>query len=387
MYGTLFGTLFVLDWLAYRTLEYYSKDGIRILFSKYEIDPLFGTIRHKKSGNYVSFWSDIDGYNNATIYDDDGKQKGISVARAVLSTFVGKPADGETADHLDCTNKNYNSLASLVWMNARGQINNRNTPDTMLCAYRIRGKIEYEKNGKKRTLSMVATSKQWVALLNKKNILNPFGRPYTKSMIDYYTSLNKYGFSYLVYEDLKGEIWKKVENSKTPKGHLEVSNMNRIARITKNARNVVWGDRLCIADGYPAINIRGKNTGIHIVVFYTFFPEEYKARTHPNVLVLHKHDNKLDFRPDNLYLGSKSQNSIDAHKNGKHDDTLTAEKPCESYIDGKFEKRHDSARDAMRYLRSIGKSNAKNSNISAAVRVFEETGVEQSAYDRTWKPG
>lgn len=61
-------------------------------------------------------------------------------------------------------------------------------------------------------------------------------------------------------------------------------------------------------------------------------------------MVLHEDDDKLDFRPHKLRLGTSSQNSRDAYNNGKQSERVK----CASYIDGVLEKEHLSQSDALR---------------------------------------
>jgi len=111
----------------------------------------------------------------------------------------------------------------------------------------------------------------------------------------------------------------------------------------------------------------------------TFFPEEYAAKKSEE-FVLHEDDDKLDFRPYKLRIGTRSQNGTDAHNNGKYDGTKTARTKCDSYIDGIFEKEHIGQRDAVRYLKLIGFEKAMQRNISMAL-----SGYRKNAYGRTWK--
>jgi len=117
----------------------------------------------------------------------------------------------------------------------------------------------------------------------------------------------------------------------------------------------------------------------HVLAFAAFFPEEYAAKK-PEEIILHQNDDKLDFRPHMLRIGTKSENMIDAHDNGCHDGTKTARVKCASYVNGEFEKEHDSKSDAVRYLKSIGFSRADERNINKML-----SDERQTAYKRTWK--
>jgi hypothetical protein len=153
--------------------------------------------------------------------------------------------------------------------------------------------------------------------------------------------------------------------------------MNRVKFITKHATNVLSGDRLGIAaDGYPRI-IMGE---CHIIAYKTFFPYEWSMKRSEE-MILHKNDDKLDFRPQNLRLGTRSQNGTDAHTNGCHDGTQRARQKCASYIKGIFEKEHISLHEAVKYLKSNGFAKAQHGKISMVI-----SGDRNTAYGRTWKP-
>jgi hypothetical protein len=110
----------------------------------------------------------------------------------------------------------------------------------------------------------------------------------------------------------------------------------------------------------------------------TFKPEEYDTKQ-DNQVILHENDDKLDFSPSRLRLGTASQNGTDAHNNGKYDDTKTARKPVASYINGVFEQQYESIHAAVRYLRENEYPKAAAGNVSFALR------NGSVSYDRTWK--
>jgi hypothetical protein len=145
-----------------------------------------------------------------------------------------------------------------------------------------------------------------------------------------------------------------------------------------HAENVLEKDRLGLKNGYPTIRIDGKHWGLHVIVFMAFFPDEW-ANKKPEEMVLHKEDDQMNFRPEMLRLGTRSENGKDAHDNGKHDGTLRARQKCASYIDGVLEKEHESQHNAAEYLRSIGFDKAQQSKISMSL-----SGNRKTTYKRTW---
>lgn len=222
------------------------------------------------------------------------------------------------------------------------------------------------------------TLKDWVEQL--KDEKNPFGRDYTISNIRSYAQKKQHGFSYKEYPDLSGEVWKEITGSKNSRGSWEISNMSRVKHITNHGESVLSGERLSLnCDGYPRIGINGQSLLCHILAFMTFFPEEYAAKK-PDEYILHEKDDKLDFRPHKLRIGSHADNRTDAHDNGKYDGTPRARMKCASYINGILEKEHDSQSDATRYMKSIGYDKASFGNISMAL-----SGHLKTAYKRTWK--
>jgi hypothetical protein len=109
-----------------------------------------------------------------------------------------------------------------------------------------------------------------------------------------------------------------------------------------------------------------------------FFPEEY-ANKKPDEMVLHEEDNRLDFRPHKLRIGTQSENMNDAHDNGRHDDKKTMRIACMSYVNGVFEKEHESLAIAEIYLKSLGYDKASYANIGMVL-----SNKRKTAYDRTW---
>jgi len=344
-----------------KPLDYYFTNGSYVKFHRYTIDT-FGVIRNTETGETMSLQNNKAGYNVCSVQEDTGKRRGIRVARAIASTFYGKPSTlGHTADHKD-RNPTNDTLENIRWLDQPGQKYNRDMPEDRKDACII------VKDGLEKTF------KEWLEYL--KDQKNHFGREYTKSVLIRYAQNKQHGFAYKEYPDLPGETWKKIDGSDTTVGRWEISDMNRVKYISKYSENVLSGERLGISNtGYPRIVL-----GLcHILAFMAFFPEEYAAKK-PEEIILHKNDDKLDFRPHMLRIGTKSENMTDAHDNGCHDGTKSARVKCVSYVNGEFEKEHESKSDAVRYLKSIGFSRADERNINKML-----DGERQSAYKRTWK--
>jgi hypothetical protein len=287
----------------------------------------------------------------------------------MVSTFLGKPLTlDHSAEHIDSKNKNNDIISELTWIDHSGQNKNRNDPEVNLCAYVIvRNSLEM-------------TAKEWVKYLSDEKTFT--GRKYTESVIRSYAKRMTNGFSYKVYDDLPDEKWYKVINSENKMGRWEISDHNRIAYVSKFARNVIDANRFGFTGKYPKIAINGKNRRLHDVAFESYYPEEYASKK-PGEIILHQFDNKLDFRPHVLRIGTRSENAKDSHDNGRYDGTKSARVPCCSYIDGVFERRHESEDVAAKYLRINGYPNASNKNISRALKALQQNKVSVT-YDRTW---
>jgi hypothetical protein len=306
-----------------------------------------------------------NGYNSCGVYDDNGRQRGILVGRAIASTIYGPPPTPvHTADHKD-KNRGNDIDDNVRWATGSEQNNNREMPETLKTAL-IVVKNEIEK-----------TAEEWVEQL--KEHTNHMGREYTINMIKHYAQRKQHGFSYKEYPDLPGEMWKEIIGSNTNLGYWKISDMCRVKYITKYAENVLSGDRIGLMAGYPKVKINGKSWHCHILAFMTFSPEEYAVKK-PGEMVLHEDDDKMDFRPHKLRIGSRKENGSDAHANGCYDGTKTERSKCMSYINGFLEKEHESQRDAMRYLRSKGYEKADYRSIGKAFK-----SKTNFAYDRTWK--
>lgn len=352
-----------------KTLEYYFEDESYVKFSNYTIDTL-GIIKNKKSGQTPSYGKGK--YNRCDVYDDEGKKRGIRVARAVASTFLGKPPMIEhTVDHIESKQKKNDALSNIRWLCKTGQKSNQIRSKTLKSAFIV------VKNGIEKTVN------KWAEHMNATKI--PEDREFTKSMIKYYAQTKQRGFAYKEYPNLEGEDWKPIKGSKNTQGRWEISNMNRVKYVTNHAENVLFGERLGRNDdGYPFVNINGKMCLCHILAFAAFHEELWKTKK-PEEMVRHEDDDKEDFRPHKLRLGTAPDNTTDAHDNGKYDGTKSARMKCASYIDGVLEKDdHLSQNDAAEYLITKGCSEASVKNIASAIGKAL-SGKRKSAYGRTWQ--
>lgn len=346
------------------TLEYYFEDESHVIFEKYTIDTL-GIIKHKISGKTPSYGNRA--YNVCGVYDDEGSYRNIRVARAVASTFLGKPPTPEhTADHIESKQKKNDALSNIRWLCKPGQNSNRVMPETYRAAFVV------IKDGVEKTIN------EWFECMN--DVMSE-DHNITKTMISKYAQRKTRGFAFKEYPDLEGEVWKEIGGSKNKKGLWEISNMNRVKYITSiGTENVLWGERLGRKNGYPFVSINGKIYYCHTLAFEAFHPKLWDTKKSEEN-VLHKDDDKEDFRPHKLRLGIDSDNVKDAHNNGKYDGTKSVRMKCASYIDGVLEKDdYISLTDAVEYLKSKGYPKASHGNISNAL-----SGKYKTMYGRTWQ--
>ncbi|AGE56238.1 hypothetical protein PBCVNEJV1_254L [Paramecium bursaria Chlorella virus NE-JV-1] len=362
------------------TLVYYfDKEEEPVIFSKNTIDTL-GVIRNKKSGRVLSYGNGV--YNQTSVIDDAGKRRSIFVGRAVASTFMGAPpTPAHTADHINSKQKKNDTLENIRWLDKKRQSDNRDVPETYKSANII------VKDGVEKT------SKEWVAHMNEHKA--PEQREYTVGMIKNYAIRKQYGFAYKEYPDLPGEVWRPVkvpgdENEVPEKGttngkgeYWKISNKNRVKFITNHAENILEGDRLGLLNGYPNIRIDNKSYYCHVLAFMMFRETEWAARN-PGEIVLHEKDDKLDFRPEKLRLGTQSDNTKDSYDNRKRDGTKTARMKCASYINGVFEKDYESQTAAAKFIKSKGLSNASVANVVSRI-CSALSGDCNTTYKRTWK--
>lgn len=348
-----------------RFLKYFFEDGRVLETEKFTVDTL-GEVKYTNSEDGPSIYLQ-GGYACMSIRHDTQKYT-LSRARIVASTFLGPPPDlTHTADHV-YRNRNDDHIDNIRWLDKTGQRKNQDRPDAYNNALIIT-------NGAKEM-----TAKEWTSVYKKAD-----NTSYTERYIRQLAENKSNGFSYKEYPNLEGEVWIPVPGSKNNKGEWFCSNMSRMKHITRYAENVYDTERLGrTSDGYPVIGINNKSEPCHRVVYRSWFPEEFEEMK-PGEMILHNDDDKLDFRPHMLRIGTCSENGMDAYDNGKFDDKTTSRKKCASYINGVLEKEHESQHDAMRYLRANGHPKARQSSISEALNTTTKYGESKINYGRTWK--
>ncbi|AGE49254.1 hypothetical protein ATCVBr0604L_689R [Acanthocystis turfacea Chlorella virus Br0604L] len=342
-----------------KTLEYYSADGTHTVFEDYTIDEK-GGVKNVKIEMMMSRRENAEKYNIVNVRHK-GRRCTINLGRAIASTFLGKPPSLQhTADHIDQDPSN-DVLENIRWASKREQNENRDMPSQKQSAVLI------EKDG------IEHTAYEWTKIFKKRS-----GEEYTTTRIQQFARKKLLGFRYKTFQNLPGEVWKPVKDSKNNKGaEWFISSKSRMKYKTVHAEHVLTANDLHKSGGYPLVCINRKQWKCHELAFMTFRPNEYAARM-PDDIILHKNDDRLDFNPFRLRLGSRSENGIDAHDNGKYDGTKSSRKPVASYIDGKLDKEHKSILSAVRYL----KDKYPTACLAGVQRALYNGSI---SYGRAWK--
>ena len=317
------------------TIIYFKDDGEHEVFDDYTIDT--NKKIERKDGMRPPTPYIMNGYLRVDISKDE-RQRGRLIGRAMLSTFFGPPPNLTfTADHIESERKLDDDLSNLRWLHKSGQVKNRIMPETYKSARLIVNDLFPEDE---------LTAKEWTELFTKSD-----GTKYRHKTISKLARTKKNGFSYKTYDNLDDEEWKIYGD--LDKNHVAISNMNRVKDVTFSSsgreEHVRTSEQLCMKSRYPCIIIDGEPHYIHVLVFQLWYPEKWKNKN-SDEMVLHKKDNRLDFRPENLYLGTPSKNGIDAHDNGKYDDTQSVRQPCIAYKDDAVVEEFKSIHDAARYI-------------------------------------
>jgi hypothetical protein len=318
-----------------QTMWYFKDDGQFEVFDDYTLDS--NRVIERKDGGKTTIPYILNGYLTINV-SKNGKRYGRRLSRAMLSTFLGPPPDVTyTADHIGNERKLDDDLTNLRWLDRSGQNNNRTMPE-MRKSTRIIANELFPDNE--------LTAKEWTHVFTKPN-----GTKYFHKTISRWARTKENGFSYKTYNDLIDEEWKLVGDPE--KNHVEISNKSRVKDVMLSAsgreEHVLSADQLSFNGGYPSKRIDGELRPVHVLVFQLWYPELWKNRN-PGEKVLHKKDNRLDFRPENLRLGTPSENGKDAHDNGKYDGKQTARQPCIAYDGDKEVGNFKSLLEAARYL-------------------------------------
>jgi hypothetical protein len=326
---------------GFKKVEIFFENGEHKYFDKYEVN-VCAILRNSKSKKILGLHGSIGGYNRVSMYDNDGKSYMVSLARIVLSTFVGKPSTNQhTADHRRSHRKKDDRLLNLRWLDKSGQNKNRIHPSTNSNSMIIiHSGIEL-------------TTKEWS---KKENVSDSaiLGR-----------ARQGKEWTYKQYQDLKDERWLDVVGSKNSRGFWKVSNLGRAAYHSTFTRRVFDTKELVVGDNYPSIFVNGKHMYLHCCIFETFKPEEYKLMQ-KDECILHNDDNRLDCSINSLRIGSQSENRKDAYKNGRYNGCKSQYRKCVGYRNNeRYEFK--SLVDARDWLRINGHPRASSGHITESM--------------------
>lgn len=117
---------------------------------------------------------------------------------------------------------------------------------------------------------------------------------------------------------MESTVWRPVAGWA---GIYEVSNMGQLARVTRKGHIVQYGRKVLAgspqSSGHIAVHLtyqgRRRRTHVHVLVAEAFLGER-PTEVH---MALHRNDVPSDNRVENLYWGTRSDNYVDAVRNGR----------------------------------------------------------------------
>lgn len=274
---------------------YYTSDEKRI-YDCYEIHEKTGEIRNNKTKQYISSNA---GKNTVrvTLFRERKGEK-VSVARAILSTFVGEPPTRHhTADHIN-TNYQDDRLDNLRWATKSEQsYNQTRTGDRDYKRIPIIVAID---NVKKEYQSISEASRNLgVSDGTIHNILNETfdsSRKFKNISIKYKE----------ISQDLEDEIWLELEE----KPNIYISQYGRV-KIARSRITIIRSSADIArerGDNYPTVSISGKKHYVHRLVAKYFLPIA-DCVYNTDLVIDHLDCDKNNSRASNLQWVSRSENT------------------------------------------------------------------------------
>ena len=274
---------------------YYTSDEKRI-YDCYEIHEKTGEIRNNKTKQYISSNAGKNAVRVTLFRERKGEK--VSVARAILSTFVGEPPTRHhTADHIN-TNYQDDRLDNLRWATKSEQsYNQTRTGDRDYKRIPIIVTID---NVKKEYQSISEASRDLgVSDGTIHNILNETfysSRKFKNITIKYKE----------ISQDLEDEIWLELEE----KPNIYISQYGRVKIV--RSRITIIRSSADIArergDNYPTVSISGKKHYVHRLVAKYFLPIA-DCVYNTDLVIDHLDCDKNNSRASNLQWVSRSENT------------------------------------------------------------------------------
>ena len=308
--------------LSFRQVVHYSENVshpsgyIRKLFKKYEISSCGRYIRHIRNRKKMLSIKRKGEYARVGLLDDDGKNCMLYVHRLVASTFLGRPSTpGLTVDHIS-RNKKDNSAKNLRWATRKVQALNRGTHTKTAQKIALIG-YHKETNETRTFASSHDAAKELGEGFHRQNISRAVknsgtckGWTFTKD------SLPK----------IDGQEFREWVLRNGTRTNIFFGNCGYMVDVFGTEReNKTFSSG---PDGYPSMQIGGKDKLIHVMVAILFHGES----PGPDYIVHHIDGVKNNTCASNLVWITKSENTKHAWADGCFDDSAHKRRKCS--IDG-----------------------------------------------------
>ena len=274
---------------------YYTTDEKRI-YDCYEIHDKTGEIRNNKTNQYIS---SSDGKNTVrvTLFRNRKGEK-VSVARAILSTFVGKPPTiYHTADHMN-TNHQDNRLENLRWATKSEQSYNQTR----------NGERDYKRIPI--IVSIDNIEKEYQSISEASRDLGISGGTVHNILNETFDSSRKFKNITIKYkeitQDLQDEIWLELEE----KPNVYISQYGRV-KFTRSRVTIIRSSAEIARErgnNYPSIALFNKKYYIHRLVAKYFLPIA-DCVYNTDLVIDHLDCDKNNASASNLQWVSRSENT------------------------------------------------------------------------------
>lgn len=325
-------------------------------FYNYEVSSL-GNVQNIKTGKMMKL-SIKSGYYHVGLTNEYDK-KSFKVHRLVALSFLENAENKSDVNHKD-KNKLNNTLDNLEWMTRQENTIHRSLGIKIKCNKnkpifrmdKISGVILEQYNS-------IQDAGIWATINNytKNSYIgrNAIGNCLTGN------SKSAYGFIWQYekkYEDLEGEIWKKIiiENYETDTKQYFISNYGRF----KDSYGVIKENYKVNENGYIKVYVYDKAYALHRLVALAFIENPNNKEQ-----VNHKDGNKINNCVDNLEWVTNKENQI--HKFTNHLGNSFTRKIIQYDLEMNEIQEFNSIISASKLL------NISRSNISGVLRNYRKT--------------